>query len=114
MYAHYKIPKLYGMETITTEEVMEKLDNFQAIFGKVDEFCWWGMELIQTDAGTQLTYKNFQEGIYVRGLRIALSAADIQEMNGQVEVTWRTLQTIEHSIMVHERVYEKYIHFALI
>ena len=35
-------------------------------------------------------------------------------MNGQVEVTWRTLRTIEHSLMVHARVLEAYIHFALI
>ena len=26
---------------ITTEEVMDKLDTIQAIFGKVDEFGWW-------------------------------------------------------------------------
>ena len=33
-------------------------------------------------------------------------------MNDQVEVTWRTLQTITHSIMVQSRVSEKYIDFA--
>ena len=36
MDAYSKIPKLYGMENITTEEVMDKLDMFQARFGKVD------------------------------------------------------------------------------
>ena len=35
-------------------------------------------------------------------------------MNGQVEVTWGTLRTIAHSLMVHARVTEAYIHFALI
>ena len=34
-------------------------------------------------------------------------------MNGQVEVTWRTLRTIANSLMVHARVLEAYIHFAL-
>ena len=34
-------------------------------------------------------------------------------MNGQVEVTRRTLRTIAHSLMVHARVPENYIHFAL-
>ena len=34
-------------------------------------------------------------------------------MNGQVEVTWRTLRTVSHSIMVHARVPEVYVHFAL-
>ena len=34
-------------------------------------------------------------------------------MNGQVEVTWRTLRTIAHSIMVHDRVSEAYIHLVL-
>ena len=33
-------------------------------------------------------------------------------MNGQVEVTWKKLRTIAHSIMVHSRVSDDYIHFA--
>ena len=35
-----KIPIIYGMENITTKEVMDKLDMFQAKFGKVAEFGW--------------------------------------------------------------------------
>ena len=35
-------------------------------------------------------------------------------MNGQVEVTWRTLHTIAHALMVHAKVPEIYVHFALI
>ena len=34
-------------------------------------------------------------------------------MNGQVEVTWRKLRTITHALMVHARVPEIYVHFAL-
>ena len=30
--SYYKITKLYGMEKITTEEVMDKLDMFQSRF----------------------------------------------------------------------------------
>ena len=36
-----------------------------------------------------------------------------QEMNGQVEVTLRTLRKIAHSLMVHARVSEEFIHFSL-
>ena len=39
--AYYNIPKLYGMEKITTEEVMDKLDMFQSKFGKIEQFGWW-------------------------------------------------------------------------
>ena len=42
-----------------------------------------------------------------------LAAPEHQEMNGQVEVTWRTLRTVAHSLMVHARVLEACIHFAL-
>ena len=38
--AYSKIPKLNGMEKITTEEVMDKLDMFQSRSGKIDEFGW--------------------------------------------------------------------------
>ena len=44
---------------------------------------------------------------------MTLAAPEHQEMNGQVEVTWRTLHTIAHSIMVHARVLEAYISFLL-
>ena len=43
---------------------------------------------------------------------MTLVAPEQQEMNGQVEVTQRTLSTIAHSLMVHARVSEAYIHFA--
>ena len=45
---------------------------------------------------------------------MTLAAPEHNEMNGQVEVTWRTLSTIAHSLLVHARVSEVYIHFSLI
>ena len=50
--AYSKIPKLYGMDKITSEEVMDKLDMFQSIFGKIDQFGWWYLEIISAVAGT--------------------------------------------------------------
>ena len=44
---------------------------------------------------------------------MTLASPEHQEMNGQVEVTWRTLRTILYYLMVHARVSEAYIHFAL-
>ena len=41
---------------------------FQEMFGKEDEFGWWDMERIQTDAGTKFTSKEFQEGFLIRGV----------------------------------------------
>ena len=35
-----KIPKLYGTEKITTEEVMNKLNMFQSRFVKIDKLGW--------------------------------------------------------------------------
>ena len=34
-------------------------------------------------------------------------------MKGKVEVTWQTLCTVSNSLMVHARVPEAYVHFAL-
>ena len=31
------------MKAITTEEVMDKLDMFQARFGRLDDFGWWDL-----------------------------------------------------------------------
>ena len=43
-----------------------------------------------------------------------LSATEHKAMNGKVKVTWRMLRTIAHSIMVHTRVSEAYLHFSFI
>ena len=102
------------MENITTAEVMDKLDMFQSRFGKVDQFGWWDLEIISADAGTQFISTEFKEECQTRGVRLILAAPEHQEMNGQVEVTWRTLCTVAHAIMVHARVPEVYVHFALI
>ena len=42
-----------------------------------------------------------------------LSAPEHQEMNGKVEVTWRTMRKVAHSLMVHARFPEVYVHFLL-
>ena len=72
------------------------------------------MERTQTDTGTQCTSKEFQEDISICVVWLASEAPEHQENNNQVEVTWRVLQTITHSIIVHTRVYDEYIHFAFI
>ena len=59
--AYSKIQNIYGMEKITTEEVMDKLDMFQSRFGKIDQFGWWYLEVISADAGTQFTLTEFKE-----------------------------------------------------
>ena len=43
------------MKKITTEEVMSKLDMFQSIFGKIDEFGRWNLERVSEGAGTKFT-----------------------------------------------------------
>ena len=34
------ITKLYGMEKIYTEEVIDKMNMFLSIFGNIDKFEW--------------------------------------------------------------------------
>ena len=71
------------------------------------------MERISADVGTQFTSTEFKEECQICVVRLTLAAPEHQEMNGQVEVIWRTLRTIAHYLMVHARVPEIYIHFAL-
>ena len=101
------------MEKITTEEVMDNLDMFQSRFGRIEEFGWWDLEIFSADSGTQFTFTDFKEECQTCGVHLTFAASEHQEMNGQVEVRWRTLRTIEQSLMVHARVLEAYIHFAL-
>ena len=73
-YAYSNIPKLYGMDKITTEEVMDKLDMFQSRFGKMDQFGWWDLEGILADAGTQFTSTEFTNECQTRGVSLTLAA----------------------------------------
>ena len=59
--AYSEILKRYGMEKITTEEVMDKLDMFQSVFGKIEEFGWWDLKTNPSDAVTQFTSTEFKE-----------------------------------------------------
>ena len=53
---------------------MEKPDMFQSIFWKVDESVWGDLERIKNDPGTQFTMKDYQEGLYVRGVILIVVA----------------------------------------
>ena len=92
---------------------MHKLDMFQIRFGKIDQFGCWNLETISADAGTQFTSTEFKEECQTRRVHLTLAAPEHKEMNGQVEVAWRTLRTVAHSFMVHARVPEAYVHFTL-
>ena len=78
----------------------------QSRFGKIDQFGWWDLERISAYAGTQCTLTEFTEECQTRGVCLMLAAPEHQEMNGQVEVTWGTLCTVAHALMVHARVPE--------
>ena len=58
--AYSRIPKLYGIEKNSIEEVMDNLDMFQSRFGKINKFGWWDLEIISADAGTQFTSTEFK------------------------------------------------------
>ena len=44
---------------------------------------------------------------------MTLAAPEHQEMNRQVEVIWRTLCVVSHSLMIYARVPEAYVNFKL-
>ena len=101
------------MENIPTEEVMDKLDIFPSVFGKIDKFGRWDLEIISEYAGLQFTSTDFKEEFQTCRVHLKLAAPEHQEMNEQVDVIWRTLSTIVHSLILHARVSEAYIHFVL-
>ena len=66
---------------------MDNMDVFQYIFGKIDEFGWWYLEIISADAGTQFTSTESQDACQTHGVNLALEYPEHQEMSWQVEVT---------------------------
>ena len=86
---------------------------FQSRFGKIDEFGWWDLERFSADTGTQFVSADFKEECQTRRVHLTLAATEHHEMNGQVEVTWRTLRTIANCLIVHVRVLGAYINSTL-
>ena len=74
--AYSKTSKLYGMEIITIEEVMDKFDMFQSRSVKIDEFGWWDLEIVLLDSGTLFTSTELQENFQTRGIRLTLAAPE--------------------------------------
>ena len=101
------------MEKITTKEVMDKLDMFQSRFGIIDEFGWCDLERISADAGKQFTSTEFKDECQTCAVFLTLAVPEHQEMSGKVEVTRRSFRRVVQSLMVHARVPELYVHFAL-
>ena len=60
---------------------MDKLDMFQYIFGKIDEFGWWDLERISLDAVTQFNLIEFKEECQTCGVHLTLAASEHQVMN---------------------------------
>ena len=81
---------------------------------EIDELGWCDLERISADVGTKFTLKKFKEECQTCRVHLTLAAPEHQEMNRKFEVKWTTLRTIAHSPMVHARVPEIYVHFALI
>ena len=58
----------------------------QSIFGTIDEFGWWDLEIISADPGTQFTSTEFKKECQTRNVHLTLLTPEHKEMNGQVEV----------------------------
>ena len=78
---------------------------------------------LKEQTGNVITFAQFEKGNILPETRNDAESGDEydkesimmseQDMNGQVEVTWRTLRTVAHSFMVYARAPGVYVHFAL-
>ena len=58
---------------------MDKLDMFQYIFGRIDTFIWWYLQIISADEGTQFTSMEFQDKYQTCSVHIFLASPEHQE-----------------------------------
>ena len=57
--AYSKNSKYLWQGKISTEEVMGNPDMLQSRTVTIDEFIWWGLEIITADTGMQFTSTEF-------------------------------------------------------
>ena len=58
-----RIPRLGGLNELNSEAVMDKIEEFVARYGEVNEFGWWNIGRIQADAGPQFTSEKFLRSV---------------------------------------------------
>ena len=51
---------------------------FQSIFGKIDEFRWWDLEIISSDAGTKFTSTGSKQECQTYRAHLTLAAPEHQ------------------------------------
>ena len=72
IYDSSKTPKLYCMDKITTEEVIDILDISNPYLEKIYGFGWWDLEIISADAGIQFISTEFKEEWQTCGVHLNL------------------------------------------
>ena len=85
--AYSKTPKPYCMEKITTEEVTDKLDIFQYIFGKNRRIQMVGFGKNSNRCRYTVYLDRFQRRMPNSQSSFDISRYEHQEINGQFEVT---------------------------
>ena len=76
-----RMPRLYELNEINTEAVMDKIEEFVARYGELNVFGWWNIGRIQADVGPQFTSEEFLKKCVKRGILLSLAAPEHQEQN---------------------------------
>jgi hypothetical protein len=104
---------IYGLPRLTTEQVVQSLQQFAADNGHVDEFGLLTFEKIKSDSGSQFTSKEFRAYCRNNGVCLSLAAPKQQWQNHCAERTWQTIHNMARSMLIHAWLPDLYWYHAV-
>ena len=97
-------PEFYGMNDLTTTELIRCINQFITEHGNVSSLQYTDVNRIKADAGPQFASKEFQKFCNDNLIQLTIAAPEHQESNHGIECVYRTIQQMTRSILIHARL----------
>jgi hypothetical protein len=104
---------IYGIPDKSTDAVVTTLKQYQANHIQAQAYGFPDTVCICTDAGSQLTSKEFRQYCKDNNIHLTLAAPKKQYQIHLAEWSWKTVSTMAWSLLVHARLPDTFWYHAL-
>ena len=111
--AFSRLCQIYGLQTKSSEDVIQAIKKFTADHGLVNEFGYGDVDKFKSDAGSQFTSPEFRDFCHETGINLSLAAPKRLSQNHLAERTWQTVTSMARLMLVHARLPDTFHYFAI-
>jgi transposase InsO family protein len=112
--AYSRYACIYGLTDKSSECVIDTITRYQADHSHIGNYGYLDIARVCTDSGSQFTSEEFKKHCWEAGIQLSLAAPKKQYQNHLAECTWQTIGTMAHSLLVHARLPDSFMYYALV